>query len=1205
MARMPERPARIPAFGWRAAMGGALLLAACTGLRREPAAVAGEPWQQAVADLGICTFARLPADGSAYACGGPGTVVVLHGGDQPAAAAWSEAQREACREFVQQGGRLLLLGHAAALATAIGLEPERPEPQTFRWGFDRRALAGSARLGLEVVSGRWPELFAGLEAEPDREHTYFLTGGEPCAVPLCAWTQGAPRRGQVLARLVVERDGEPTAAGQPVLVHWRHGDGEVLALGLVPDVASADPRRRQNARTLLRAAVRQLQGGTPGRLVLLSPPPAAAPAAASVPPAFTPRPGPNLPLLAHWGWQAPLHDGEALCPTAALVAEVLLPSWQAGADAIEVELPDAAGRTPLPWPRRDPLQRPAGWPEAGDRPLWPRSEARALAAEAHARGLLAFAGVAPLSPDDRTTERLAALRFLARELACQRRLGAGAFDGFGVDAGWRDPAGHGVAMLQDFQPAGLLYGRGEAAAGFAGGLRALDADDGALPGLALAGLSAQWRHGFAADEFPLGVLDARARAGRAQVRDAGLGGGSHGDWIVTQANDFVRERAGRGASLWWRRFDPTAFDPETLAYVHGVSQEPLVAAVAMRLSTTGADGRRAAARALLDAAPAAFGAEHPAPAAVHVLQNNWFQLAGSGGALRFDATGRASFRSGEAVQLAAPFLRTRLFGARPDVEAIADETTDLLQHGRDEAAGAAPHRHVRLADGGRLPAVLTAEGGERGPAAAAIDWSVGVGYHELQYELRGVRGRGTVAVSLDGVLLGCVPVRADGWPARGVLPLHVVRPGVHTLQLEQLDGGATALDRLRVVRTGDVGAAGRVVEAAGSLARLEERSGSPLHAERLELVTLADLPALLVRVQCESAARGLQVERTFAFAGHRLPAMADLRQPFVLEAVDRTLPDVVVVPLQLGRHDRLASDGGELVLRSAPGVGSQQRLAFLFVDRQVAAAVRRSATALGAALDQPPGLDLGATGEAVLHSDLPLPWTRVVRLDSAVTTPVLLQENGWWTWRGTQAAADGGRWLRVRHEGADAVRIVVGPAVLARIRPGPGSQHVLAWREVSADDVTVRIAQPSLLAPPSLILDRDFDELRLDGQSWAFRDGRRVFLPDRVGTYRLEGRRHGGGPGPHVRSTRAPLLACTFVPERRALVLVAAPAAGRPVELPWTAVLGGPRPVRITNGEIVAEGTLPHADAEAAAAAAAGGTLVRFRSGTTEVFYGP
>jgi hypothetical protein len=113
-----------------------------------------------------------------------------------------------------------------------------------------------------------------------------------------------------------------------------------------------------------------------------------------------------------------------------------------------------------------------------------------------------------------------------------------------------------------------------------------------------------------------------------------------------------------------------------------------------------------------------------------------------------------------------------------------------------------------------------------------------------------------------------------------------------------------------------------------------------------------------------------------------------------------------------------------------------------------------------------------------------------------------------------------------------------------------------------------------------------------------------VFLPNRPGRFAVATRDHAGGPGPHVRATRAPLVACRYLAAERTLLLVTAAGAARPAELPWTAVLGGPRPVAIDNGEIVDDATLRFRDAEAAAAAARGGTLVRFGSGVCRIRYG-
>jgi hypothetical protein len=76
-----------------------------------------------------------------------------------------------------------------------------------------------------------------------------------------------------------------------------------------------------------------------------------------------------------------------------------------------------------------------------------------------------------------------------------------------------------------------------------------------------------------------------------------------------------------------------------------------------------------------------------------------------------------------------------------------------------------------------------------------------------------------------------------------------------------------------------------------------------------------------------------------------------------------------------------------------------------------------------------------------------------------------------------------------------------------------------------------------------------------------------------------------------------------FVPASQELVWTTGVDPQRPADLPWTAVLGGPRPVAIEGGEIVDDAELRLPDAAEVAKARQGGVLVRFRAGVTKVRY--
>ena len=68
-------------------------------------------------------------------------------------------------------------------------------------------------------------------------------------------------------------------------------------------------------------------------------------------------------------------------------------------------------------------------------------------------------------------------------------------------------------------------------------------------------------------------------------------------------------------------------------------------------------------------------------------------------------------------------------------------------------------------------------------------------------------------------------------------------------------------------------------------------------------------------------------------------------------------------------------------------------------------------------------------------------------------------------------------------------------------------------------------------------------------------------------------------------------------------MLVTEPNASRPAGLPWTAVLHGPAPSSIQNGEVVDIAELSLPDLEAERAAQEGGVLIRFLPGVTRVNY--
>ncbi len=1125
-----------------------------------------------------------------------------------------KATAEGLRQYVERGGRLLLLGYAAGLAFELGLEERPPEHlQPVRWGLDGRALQGRAALGFRLVSGRAEDLTAGLTTLDDQQHLFLLNCGEGRSRQGCWWDTQRPVRGAVLGRLAEVRDGRLHEQDAAVMLRWSLGAGEVLACGVVPDPTAADPAVAQNAQALLLAARHWLGGEGRGPVALWWRETAAEPAPPVALPPLGRRELPAMPLLAHWGWQVAVSDlrgGDTASPEQ-IVQDVLLPSFRSGADLLDLQLPDRARGYPLAWSLGDPLRRPDRYRGDAFWPQWSPSAIAGLCREAHARSMLvqAFLWPAPAAGGS-LAEGLATVRFLGRELFDRRRLGQGALDGFGLHGHPGDGRGLLLAMVQDYLPAAHAYVTGAQPVPMGGALRVLDASDGRVAGLCGSGLSERFRPGFPGDLYPAGRLDCRVRQADPVRWEGATGGGSYADWLVLQANDFVRARIGQGAALWWQCHDPQLLGPDNEAYVHGIGLDPVRAAVAGRHLAAGQGGWRDIQRGFVEGAQTGFGAELPQPSQGPFLQNNWIKLSGSGGALQFDPQGLARFRRDEAVLLSPEFLRTRLTGGRPVGDEMRLERVDLLAAGARPEGGYQRVAVVGLrAEGDRRPpAVLGRAQAPRWPERAVFDLHLSGGIYELDLGLRAIQGRCVVELSLDGEVLqviGC----ADDRPAQRLrVGLHLARPGGRTLGLEIVDGQAVALDVLRLDRVQDCAAETAVGVPAGHFASLRETAASSYHAEAAEIRTLADLPGFLWRAECQRVVRNLRMERSVKLPRHRrLGALADgdsersLRGPFVLQGDG--VPDLAVVPLQLGRYDHFALRDGELVFSALPEGSAVTSVGFLLLTEGSTdlAAVRR----VFAALESPTELDLSA-GEATLTSDLPIAWTRLLKVQQGWRTPYLVREQGWWLWRGAQPARDGGDWLRVCHLPGDAVQVLCGPQVLDGTRPGPGSVRLLALKDREPGAVTVRVLQQSPLVPqPSVVMGQDFDAVTVDGRPWQAFDGRTVLLPATPGTYRVVTTRHAGEREPRLLQASAPIERCSYDPGSRELTFLCRGRADRPAELAQSAIVVGGEVAWVEGGEIVEDAHLRFRDREQAAAARAGGTLLRFWPGVVKVRFGP
>ncbi len=1147
-------------------------------------------------------------------------VVVLVDRPRAPIADLDDDTRLAIAEYVRGGGRLLLLGFAARLAYELGLEPEPPSrfgDET--WGRDDRTAIGLFQFGF-CVQDDTRGLSRDMRPFPRRPDAFLFGGGEGASAQLCLWEDRLPRAGQVLARACALRDASIEDDDAAVIVSWKHGSGEVLACGFVPEPSRSAPAIAENARRFLRNAMGALLGERehPGSVAFCVGKPRDGRDARDpfVLPSLQTRAVPGALVVPHWGWRAATNfqrTGRAPVAPRQIYDDVLETSFRAGATLVDLQLADSRSGYPFAWGDRDPIPRPATWRGGDFWPGWTTQQIALLAREAHHRGMWLQCWLEP-PPVVGTTigdrDYLEAVKWFGRELADARRLGVGAIDGLGVHRWFADDEGISASILRTFHPG--AHGYRSDTRNVRTFAAAVDADRGRPAGAPPAGLSANWRPYFPARRFSVGVLDARER--RASVAAWGVaaerGGGSYPDWLVTQLADFARPRALAGSAFWWRAHNPATLGPETEEIVHGISMDPLKAAVAGRLTATGTGGYREACARLLGRVQSGFGAESELPCETPFLQNNHVRMHGSGGPVLFDPTGTASFDAA----VSGRFMRTKVGGFRPSVESVRSAEVDLIGARPRSAGGYGSTVMIRGADRGGVsfPAALAFEAAPTWPSRVEVSFRAVRGEYALELAHVARDGTGLLELRVDREVLALIPFETGRGSVHESVRVPLASDGEHTLSLHAVHGGVVGISACQLSRVEDRAVQVRVCERAGHCAEICESMSSSYFSEERRWRSIADLSGFLLHTTCRTASRNARVSRVFDLPHHRELSGAretngKLRSPFVLESKTSGVPDLAVVPFAMPRGARFGLVDGGLELIATPRPHQVLAVGFVFLRDYSADDLDALQVLCRANLDATV-LRLGQEGQKSLPPELDVTWPRLLRVYSPARTPFMVREGGRWMFRGGQPTGldDGSQWLRVYHVPGHGVEIAAWDPARHPVRPGVGSLHSVAIGAPRDGTFDVDVLQTGpLLDAPSVELSAEFDFVRVDGEPWSFFDGSRVMLPCAVGRYAVETGSDGRAATPRLVRTRAIVKRCAYDPATRVLEVFTTRRPEDPDGTMYTAWFAGGEPTDVVGERAVQipENTFQHQSGVAADAARGAGVIVRFAPGLLRLRY--
>lgn len=156
-----------------------------------------------------------------------------------------------------------------------------------------------------------------------------------------------------------------------------------------------------------------------------------------------------------------------------------------------------------------------------------------------------------------------------------------------------------------------------------------------------------------------------------------------------------------------------------------------------------------------------------------------------------------------------------------------------------------------------------------------------------------------------------------------------------------------------------------------------------------------------------------------------------------------------------------------------------------------------------------------------------LPLTQVVALQGADERPYLVEEEGWWTFRGAQVSKQMPKTdlLKVYLQAGGSATILPWGLISGVVRPGWGCQYLIALGEVKATAeggacrVKVLNETPMIFAP-RVEFPWPIATAELNGQPWHYFEGSHVFLPQKRGEYQLKVGK-GESAAPHLTRTFA------------------------------------------------------------------------------------
>jgi hypothetical protein len=155
--------------------------------------------------------------------------------------------------------------------------------------------------------------------------------------------------------------------------------------------------------------------------------------------------------------------------------------------------------------------------------------------------------------------------------------------------------------------------------------------------------------------------------------------------------------------------------------------------------------------------------------------------------------------------------------------------------------------------------------------------------------------------------------------------------------------------------------------------------------------------------------------------------------------------------------------------------------------------------------------EIGSEGGLDIPNESRRDMVRCVKITNPDEAPYFVQEGGWWVFKGATPSQEfpGCDYVKLYSKAGTCSRIQRHGFIDGILRPGPGCQNLLAFRDIKSDpagaSLLVELSAVNPMVPaPRLQAAKPVKAVFLNDEEWRFFDGTEVALPNRSGRYRLK-----------------------------------------------------------------------------------------------------